>query len=176
MTTILVDTRTGKMYADSLISSTRWNSNPLTGVKKDHNQYYESSDVKIYQNCKKLVGASGCMNLASKVKQAILEEVPLPPLDEKSLSVTVLAMTKIGGTLRLMKYETAYRSKFFGLIKEYYWKITHLNTECRYYACGSGSNYILGAMYAGASVEDAFKATSLLDKGTGGELQERGFE
>lgn len=57
-----------------------------------------------------------------------------------------------------------------GRLTEYSWKMTKLRYTALCYSIGSGSQYAIGAMYAGA---DAFKAVEIAadhDQSTGGEI------
>ena len=175
MTTILVDTKAGVVYSDSQTTTTSFRHIPFTEREVGHNTTYCETTTKIYVNNDTVVGAAGNSNLCSRLKQAILDQTALPSISEGQ-SASAISITRIGKTIKTVRYTSVEEKKWFGLWYKRYFKVEEVDPQIRYLAVGSGKQYILGAVLAGASIKQAFRGVYKNDNGSGGTVVGKTFD
>ena len=188
ITTIIVDFKEGRVYADRQTTNTHAQcENKLFDTLIGNKVYgvttlYENQTTKVHKLDNGIIfSAAGSCDIIDKCHQAVMHNKPLPsPTEEDHLGTTILVVTKTGdaenATITLTTYSSRRKSTSWYREQQFEWERKSFKKTEGYATLGSGQQYAMGALMAGATPEEAIVATSKVCLYTNADVQSEGFD
>ena len=176
MTTLIVDHKNQKVYADKQTTSTclKNTRGMLSGLFL--NPKYESTTVtnepttKVFKftpedsKCEMLFAGAGCSSYIKKCENRLRlgRGLPNPPKD-LGTDCIIVNLIPSGDQCVLYVYELVKEVKLFGLSTTLKWKRTRVNKQVGYSTYGSGSSFAHGALNTEVPIDKVFESVSICD-------------
>jgi len=159
VTTIVIDCKNQKVYADDLTTCTIWTSNFLK--QKDQEWlFYRDGKQKAYKKDGVIITGSGDASQIQEFVNSYPDHICKP--FEENTHIFVVMPKKY--SLQIIKFNAVKKNRFTKSLK---WVYECWVQQDGYVTSGSGKNYVEGALAAGVHPIDAILAASRLDSSTG---------
>lgn len=162
MTTVIVDFKNKKVYADKTRTSLRDCTNSFlvrAFIGESAIDEYSHFDDGV---CKLRTTSDGCIltGVGNADVISAFGKYPSCIPDTPKSSTDVVILRSKENAVRVIRYSCSDRNKIFG--KKKWIETVNMKSE-GYLVLGSGKNFALGALYSGASPAEAILAASKLD-------------
>lgn len=172
MTTIVVDIKNAKLYSDTL-TTTYHNSRTVGGNEKDLT--WQVSDVhnKIFKCRNFAIAGTGCMDSVG----SFAKHYPDGIIPKPTGKARVIVLSKRDGAISTIEFESVEVTQtWYQLLRkcpqEYRWKSEGKILTDDWFTMGSGEEYALGALLAGATIEQTYSVVSSIDVSTNDDIVE----
>lgn len=172
MTTIVVDIKNAKLYSDTL-TSTYHNSRTLGGEVKELTWQASNVYEKIFKFKNFAIAGTGCME---SVKN-FTHNYPNGIIPKPSGKARLIVLSKRNGVISAIEFESFeveqnWHQRLRKCPLEYLWKSKGKILSGDWFTMGSGEEYALGALMAGATIEQTYSVVSSIDVSTNDDIVE----
>lgn len=170
MTTIVVDVKNAKVYSDTLISTYHTETvggESVTNLVKQSTTNYKK--MFVFNNY--IIVGTGCMNTLERFADNYVNDNIIPPRSDTTIAILSKRQKVVSSIIfdsvevPLTRWERLLKKP-----KRYTWTSEYKILDGDWHTFGSGKYIAIGALKAGATVDEAFSITATIDGSTNDDI------